>query len=138
MKLKGLDGKDYDFNIVPYINKSPNPSKYHKRARQVLYDVFPFDSIAEEVPLSGSKIQGSNKQLRTDFMIPSQKLMVEVHGEQHYSYNAHFYNNKLEFYKAKTRDNEKRRWAEINGFILIELKYSESDDDWRIRIQNRR
>jgi hypothetical protein len=138
MKFKGLDGKDYDFNIVPYIKNSTNSSQLHQRCRKILHKLFPLEPICEELTLPGTKIGASHQPLRADFFIPNLKLVVEAHGQQHYTYNSHFYQNKLEFFKAKSRDNDKRRWAEINGFIIIELSHNDSDEQWEQQLKDRR
>lgn len=61
--------------------------------------------------------------------------MVEVHGEQHYSYVQRFHENFLGFLKSKQRDEQKLEWAEINNIDLIELPHYETDDEWKRRLQ---
>ena len=67
--------------------------------------------------------------------LPSRRILIEVHGEQHYNFNKFFFKNKLEFYKAKARDSDKRRWCESNEIELLELNYNEDVDDWREKIR---
>jgi hypothetical protein len=63
--------------------------------------------------------------------------MVEVQGEQHYKFNNHFFDNKLEFYRAQARDRLKEEWCVTNHFFLIQLPYNETDEKWLERIRDR-
>ena len=72
--------------------------------------------------------------LYLDFYIPLLKKAIEVHGEQHYKFVAHFHNNAMGFIKHKKRDNDKKEWCEINGIEYIELPYNESIEQWKQRI----
>ena len=136
MKIQGLDGREYNWNITKYKARE-NCSKLHARAREVLTNEFPYDIIYEELTLPGSKDERQTRTLSADFCIPSRNLMVEVQGEQHYKFNPHFFNNKLEFYRAQARDRLKAEWCRINHMTLIQLPYNESDEQWLERIRNR-
>ena len=127
MKVLGLDGKEYSWSIQkkPYRNKC---SSYHKLVRELLKDMFSMEIILEEVVLPGSG------NLTCDFYINSLKLMVEVHGEQHYYFSAHFHDSKQDFLKGVKRDKKKREWCDINNIVLVELPYKESLDEWKRRI----
>ena len=70
-----------------------------------------------------------------DLFLPNRRLIVEVHGEQHYKFNTFFFKTKLEFYQARARDNDKREWCRINDIELVEFNYDEDIDDWRRKIQ---
>ena len=134
MKFRGFDGRQYSVTLTA--DKRGKVSQYHQRARNLLKLLYPFDLVFEEIflPGSGTKL---NKQLYVDFFIPSQNLMIEVHGDQHYKFNSHFYENKIDFLRAKARDQTKRDYAETNGFSLVELPYNESDEQWSVRIKER-
>lgn len=84
--------------------------------------------ILEEVSLPGSR-------LVADFLIPNYKLMIEVHGEQHYTANSFFYDNPLDFKRAQLRDVKKKEWCELNEIDFIELSYKETLDEWEQRIK---
>jgi hypothetical protein len=134
MKVKGLDGKLHNWKLVGHVplgDDSRPRSQFHVNARNLLTKIFPADRILEEVPLPGSS------GLTADFYIPSQKLMIEVHGEQHYKYVPHFHQNILGFFAAKKRDETKRRWCAINHIALVELNYKENIDEWHQRILSR-
>lgn len=125
MKLKGLDGRDYSVSIEPKINT--NASKNHIAIRELIKEMFPFENVVEEFSIPSTR-------LKCDFFLPSKRMVIEIHGEQHYSFNSHFFSSKKEFYQAKARDNKKIEWAEMNDFTLITLSYKENIDDWRDKI----
>lgn len=135
MKLIGLDNKVRSLNLTPYLNNSvvTNKSQYHLKARQLLQELFPANPIYEEVPLPGTTKSG--KMLCADFFLPTQSMIVEVHGEQHYTDNSFFYASRMEFLQAKKRDSNKQEWCEINKLIYIELPYKESLDEWKRRLR---
>jgi hypothetical protein len=137
MKVIGIDGNEHRFNFSHNSRIQSNPSKYHVLARELLKSLFPLDNIYEEVTLPGTKIGVKGKSLYADFFVPQQKLVVEVHGEQHYSFSSFFHKNKMEFYKAKNRDVIKKEFCIINSFSFVELPYTENEDEWKHRIECR-
>ena len=137
MQITGLDGKTYAWNFSKYNKQGENCSIIHSRARILLHNLFPYDIIHEEVSLPGIRNEVVNKALQLDFYINSQKLAIEVQGEQHYKHTKFFHTNKLEFFRARKLDSLKRQWCQINGITLIELPYNESDEQWTQAIRNR-
>jgi hypothetical protein len=138
LKVIGINGKEYIWNLTAYDvfnDDKRKRSKYHVRARNVLKEVYNSYRILEEVKLPGSTALHRKSVLYLDFYIPSIKLGVEVHGQQHYEYNSFFHRSKADFIKGQVRDDDKISWCELNGIELITLKYSESDDEWRQRIK---
>jgi len=127
MKCVGLDGKQYNFQLVNGIRDET--SSYHERARKLLKLYWPMTLIYEEVFLPGST------GLYADFFIPSKKVLVEVHGEQHYEANS-FFGGEKGFAGQKIRDSNKQRWCNLNNYVYIELPYNEDNNEWRRRIQN--
>jgi len=130
----GLDGKKYRWNLLKYNKESKHCSKLHIRARQLLKKLFKFEVILEEVLLPGSKILARAHPLRGDFYIDSRKIMIEIHGEQHYKFNPHFYKTKLDFIRAQACDRDKKLWCSVNAIRLIELPYDENNTEWEKRI----
>lgn len=131
MRVKGLDGREYPWNLrglQPARDDARARSSYHLAARQLLQRLFPTTPILEEVPLPGSD------GLRADFYLPMEKLIVEVHGEQHYKYVPHFHGDRLGFLAAKRRDASKETWCDLNGLRFVALPYSEDIDEWRSRV----
>lgn len=136
MKFIGLDNKEYKISFTKYKPKN-TCSSLHLRARILLNKEFPYDIIYEEVPLPGTKSERQTRLSIVDFFIPSRQIIVEVQGEQHYKFNDFFYNNKIEFFKAQSRDRSKHKWCEINKLILIEFPFNETDNEWANRVRNR-
>ena|SRR5688572_7942519 len=128
MKVKGLDNKIYVWSLKdkePLADDLVPRSEPHLRCRKLLKQLFPFDKILEEVPLPGSG------GLAADFVILQRKLIVEVHGEQHYNFIPHFHGNRAGFLRAKNNDSIKESWAEINNLRLVSLPHYESDEVWK-------
>ena len=134
MKVKGLDGREYIWKLKKhYNNQRGNSSKLHKNARKLLRKMFPVHTILEEVTLPGSS---RNKSLSADFVLLDLKLIIEVHGEQHYKFNNFYHANVFEFVRSKKRDTNKKQWAELNNFILIVLPFNKIDE-WEELINGR-
>lgn len=134
MKIIGLDEKEYSW--IPS-NNSANTEKrssLHSKAKELLLEKYPYDIIVEEVSLPGTKTDNRKSTLRADFFIPMRGIVVEVHGEQHTKFNSFFFSSKIEFYKAKARDKDKKIWCEMNGFALIELFHDETIEQWKEKI----
>ena len=136
MKVTGLNGNEYSWNPHIDFRGGGFKSQYHLSAKALLEELFPFDNIYEEVPLPGSQV-GDGRTLVADFCIPSQKLIVEVHGEQHYIYTPYYHKTKLGFIKCSERGRDKIRWCNLNGITIIILKYNEEIDEWRRQIIRR-
>lgn len=129
MKIRGLDSKDYIWNLALYRNnRRDNCSSLHDKARTLLYKLFPCDKILEEVPLPGTG-------LYADFYINSRKLMIEVNGEQHYKENGFFHKTSMSFYKGMYRDKNKLKWCELNNIVLVALRFDEDEHEWTDRIK---
>lgn len=130
MKVKGLDGRIYQWKLQ---GKTPTMdeggSAGHVRARILLRKLFPCEVRREEIRLPGSG------GLTADFVLLSNKLVVEVHGRQHYEFVHHFHGTRRGFIEAQIRDRRKRQWCNNNGLIYCELPDTESDDQWTVRIK---
>lgn len=133
MLVKGLDEKEYKLKLKS--KPRPKASKLHIKARKILAEIFLYDIVYEEIKLAGTK-RFNQRDLYADFFIPSQMLLVEVHGRQHYE-KTFFHNSNLEFIQARARDKRKRDWCLINDILYIELPEGEKEDEWRERIINR-
>lgn len=130
MKVLGFDGREHNF--VPS-NKQANVasrSKLHEKAYELIREIYPFANILQEVTLPGSYTM-LNGTLRADFFLPVKRVVVEVHGEQHDKFNAHFYDSEKDFKKAKARDKKKREWCEMNNIEYIDLRWDEDEEQWR-------
>jgi hypothetical protein len=125
LKIIGLDDREYSWSPSRSEASTEKRSSLHLKARTLLAELYPYDIIVEEVSLPGTKA------LRADFFIPTRGIVIEVHGEQHFKFNSFFFSSKLDFYKAKARDRDKKTWCELNSFTLVEFNYNESVEDWK-------
>jgi len=124
--VKGLNGRSYKWNMSKFRvfkDESRPRSKYHILARQEIKSIYGSYSILEEVKIPGTK-------LYLDFFVPNLNLVIEVHGEQHYSYIPFFHKSKIGYLKSLKRDNEKIRFCELNNIGVVILKYDEQHN-WR-------
>ena len=139
MKAIGLDGKERSWNLSKYRNNknSSRPrSQYHVKARKLLRKIYTRDKILEEVSLPGSNTETRKSTLFADFFIPNRSLMVEVHGQQHYEYNAFYHKKKkINFYKAQARDRDKLEWCCLNDIRIVVLKYSDDLKEWERQVK---
>ena len=134
MKIKGLDGQTYTLKLngkQPLQSDTSGRSKFHVRARQLLKKLYPNEQRLEEVSLPGSG------GLTADFFLPGRRLLVEVHGQQHYEPNGFFHKTPIDFFQGQRRDRRKGEWAELNNLTFVELPFDESDTEWSDRIQGR-
>lgn len=131
MIVKDLDGNNHNWSLLGKIkNLRSNVSNLHKTANQLLISIYPTITFLQEVGIPLRR----NETLYLDFYVPLLKKAIEVHGEQHYKFVAHYHNNAMGFIKHKKRDNEKKEWCEINGIEYIELPFNESIEEWKQRI----
>lgn len=137
MKVTGINGREYVWNLNPYYIKKDNKrprSKFHLKARELLSEIFHSYKILEEVKLPGSTALHRKGVLYLDFYIPQIKRAFEVHGQQHYEYTPFFHKSKADFILAKAKDEDKIEWCRLNGIKITELKYSDNKDIWREQI----
>ena len=124
MKVIGLDGRKYNWNFAKHSAQSHNPSQLHQDVKKFLRENFGTTIIFEEVFLPGSN------GLRLDFYIPAFKIAIECQGEQHYIYNSYFHKEVIGFHKSILRDENKRKWCELNNILLIEIPYYLDQSKW--------
>jgi very-short-patch-repair endonuclease len=62
------------------------------------------------------------KPLRFDFCIPDFRALIEFDGEQHFKPIPQWGGHKG-FAKIQLRDEIKRKWAAMNGYTLIRIRY---------------
>ena len=130
MIIQGLDGKEHKLKVSN--RKKGRKSAPHIKARKLIQKIF-LETFYEEVSLVGSKTK-RNGMLYADFLSPKARVIIEVHGRQHYEYIPHFHGTKMTFAKAKLRDQTKIEWAELNSFTLIELPY-DKEEEWETLIK---
>jgi|TARA_Y100000004_G_scaffold85406_1_gene95816 hypothetical protein len=136
MKTRGLDGQVHNWKLHGYVvraSESRPRSKLHLKARTILKDIFPTVQILEEVAAPITRTE----KLFFDFYINTVKLVVEVHGQQHYKFNTLFHSSAQDFANQRKRDRRKAEWCEYNNITYVELPYNEDEDQWRFRINRR-
>jgi hypothetical protein len=135
----GFDGKKHKFNYVKNRSRKSrgNKSSYHVEARKLIKDYFSNYPIYEEVTLPGSKKASRKSLLYADFFIPEVALIVEVHGEQHYSFCSFFHKSKYDFFKSKKRDKDKIEWCKLNNIDILILPYNEREE-WKKAVATQR
>jgi len=136
MKVTGFDGKEYNWQLAKFKRKKKKASKPHKRASELIRSMFPLMVVLEEATIPGSETKRRRSKLYCDFFLPELRLMVEVHGRQHYEHTHFFHTDKQSFGRAKARDREKIEWCELNDIDLVELPATETDEEWRERLEN--
>lgn len=129
MKIKSLDGRTHTLNpseyVVSPLDERPR-SSLHLAARQVLREIYPLDTICEEVSLPD--------RLFLDFFLPLRRLVIEVNGSQHFKFSGHFHKNRMSFLEAKQRDVRKREFCSINSLRLVDFNYDETPEAWKAKL----
>jgi hypothetical protein len=75
--------------------------------------------VFEEFPVFGTL-------LKVDILNMTMKIAVEVHGNQHESFNSFFHKgNPANFLKGFKNDAIKMKWLERNGFQVVEIYENE-------------
>lgn len=123
IKVRDLDGNLFNWNINGCYPTEAAKSSYHLSARKLIKEIYPTMQILEEVPVPIRR----NSTVYLDFYIPLINKCIEVHGEQHYKFVAHFHGNMMGFAKAKKLDADKKLWCEINSIHFVELPYNKQD-----------
>jgi len=134
MNVLDLDDRIVNWHLTGHIAKGriQNKSSFHLLARKLIIEKFPTLQILEEVPIPLRQ----SETLYLDFYLPLIKACIEVHGEQHYKFIPFYHNNMMGFLKSKKRDEEKQEWCNKNNIQHIVLPYSESEDEWRKRLND--
>lgn len=116
MKVKTLNGQTRFWKPKP-INwdEACTVSIFQNECKKILAMYWVGDVVAEEQLLPGTK-------QRFDFVNFTKRIIVESHGEQHFKMNKFFHNNNIfNFVNGLKRDEKKRKFAELNGFKMIEV-----------------
>jgi len=136
VKVRDLNNEVHNWTLQGYVTKANDMrprSQLHLIARELLVEMFPTVQILEEVPVS---ITRSEKAF-FDFYINTLKLVVEVHGQQHYKFNSLFHTSAQDFVAQRKRDARKKEWCEYNNITCIELPFNEKVEEWKSRILQR-
>ena len=128
MKILGENGRTYIINLSQYYgNSRSNCSNLHVRLRDFLKENFPAAQILEEVHVPSWNVY-------LDFYVPLYRLACEADGFQHGEYTPFFHKNKMNFARARGRDNKKRNFCESNNIKLIRFTEEESPEQWKMKL----
>ena len=126
MLVEDLSGRKHEWNLR--INKTLHNRKkcssLHKKARELIKIKYPFASLLEEIRIEIYQY----KYLWLDFYIP--QYNIEVNGEQHFSFNSFFHQDKLSVYRSQSLDRNKQGWCDINNIVLLQFNFDESQEEW--------
>ena len=93
----------WELAVINY-PRSETESQLHLRARKLIKELYPTVQLMEEVPVQLRR----GKTVYLDFYINTIKLVIEVHGAQHYKYNTLYHSNAQDFVNQRKRDADKR------------------------------
>lgn len=131
MKVTDFNGRKTSWpphsHEVSFDDRRPR-SSLHMRCRKLLREMYPTQSVLEEIPIPGLG-------LFCDFYLPQRKVVVECNGEQHYKFSKHFHGSRMKFAQSVTRDRNKSEWCKLNNIRMAVLPFSEKDDEWRERVE---
>lgn len=116
MKFKTLRGGESNKNIRKFLidwNKK-SKSKIQKEVKDFLKKYWEDSVCYEEMVLAGER-------LSLDLVNLTDRVAVEVHGEQHSEFVKHFQGHPVNFLAQCERDIKKQKWCEINDFKLVEI-----------------
>lgn len=68
-----------------------------------------------------------NGYYRFDFYIPSLNIVIEVDGQQHFSYNKYFHKKREDYLEARERDRQKNSYCLAHHIKLYRIPYWEFD-----------
>ena len=90
-------------------------SNFQYEVKQWLRRYWLNDRCSEEFMIPGAK-------LFLDLVNWTERVIVEVNGDQHNEYNKFFHNgSSANFLQQLKRDQDKREWAESNKLTFVEI-----------------
>lgn len=101
------------------------PKCYTSRLEKPIFDLLTKKkcNFKYNQPLKGCRMEGSDKDLRPDFLFDNYPLVFELDGQQHL---ISMMNDKMDFEKIQQRDFFKNNYLKKNGFILIRAVFDET------------
>ena len=90
-------------------------SNFQYEVKQWLRRYWLLDRCSEEYMIPGSR-------LFLDLVNWTKRVIVEINGSQHTSFNKFFHNDNIsKFHGQLQRDQKKREWAEMNKLTFVEI-----------------
>jgi hypothetical protein len=124
MQVTDLEGNVSKLNTSPKNKKKP--SKLFLKVVDLIRSKYSLIRICQELRV---RIR-PGKMLYLDMYLPDFNLAIEVNGRQHYEFVPHYHKYRHQYARNRLNDDLKREWCEINNIKLIELKYSDSIEEW--------
>lgn len=116
LKLDGKEGKIKKAYLYRIDWNGSSLSKVQKKVKNLLYNYWNGDIVYEELPVLGTR-------MTFDFYNASKRIVVEVDGKQHYSFNKHFHSNsRQKFLDQLKRDDLKHTFCELNKINLVRIR----------------
>ena len=116
MKIYNINGDliSVDVRQSSYPLKLISNSQIQQKAKEILLQKYRNDVIIENFIIPESK-------LSVDFFLPKRKLVIEIDGEQHNSFNSFFHKSihNKGLTSQLNRDDMKENWAKMNGFRFL-------------------
>ncbi len=126
MKFLSTNGRLHSLDLRPskWPRRSEENCKSHLQwtVSQQIDKVFPKEIVLEEFHVPGEK-------LYADFFLPRKRIIIEVHGAQHYCYSEFFHGSKELFKQSQERDKRKKEWCEINNITYVEIRFDDTEQD---------
>lgn len=108
-----------------------NTSNFHEKVRQIFVEDSFFKNLScyQEVQISSLVPAYSSNQHCADWYIDELRVVIELHGKQHYSRsnfgNSAYDQSVKDFNNIKYRDNLKKTALLEAGYEYIEISYKE-------------
>jgi len=104
-------------------------SKFQDEVKESIREILGDIRLLEEVQVKKLIPDWISRRERYDLVIPSLRIIIECHGEQHYQIST-FFGGPLaeagvEFLRQKVRDSKKKRKAVENNWTYIEIRFKE-------------
>lgn len=95
--------------------KGKSLSKFQARVKAFLEPFWRSDLVYEEFPVAGTKMS-------FDFYNETRDIVIEVSpNATHFEFNKFFHKNRAKFLSQIMRDDDKHKFCEMNGILLIEV-----------------
>lgn len=90
-------------------------SNIQKTVKDFFKEHWFYDFVVEEMTVVGTK-------LKIDLYNHTKKIAVEVQGQQHDVFVAHFHGTRTGFAKQLDRDAIKADWCDMNGINMVYIR----------------
>lgn len=102
--------------------KNDGNSSFERRFRDLIYPFWRNQIILFQLTIPGSL-------LKLDFLNVNKRLLVEIDGCQHNTFNKHFHRGSRAIFLASLRrDNDKELWCEKNNITVLRLNEEDIDN----------